>query len=320
MAAAVVELDALPDPVGPAAQDHDPPLVRLLGRRLVFVLVGRVVVRRVGFEFGRTGIHRLERSHDPARLAVLANGHVAGLPQGGQLPVGESEPLGLAQHGIVDFRDVAVAAQPFFHFDDLGDLVQEPRVDPGQPVDLVDRHAGFDRIAQIPDPLEVGYRQFRADLLQRRLLGRSPQVSAVAPESEAANLQAAQRLLQRFLERPPNRHRLADALHLRRQRLVGVGEFFEGEPRDLGYDVIDRRLEAGLGLARDVVGQFVQPVTDRQFGRDLGDRKTGGLRGQRAGAADPRVHLDHHHPACLGLNRELDVRTARLDADLADHG
>ena len=61
VAAAVVELDALPDPIRPAAENHDPLPVRVLGRRFVLVFVGRVVVGRVGFEFGRTRIDRLER-------------------------------------------------------------------------------------------------------------------------------------------------------------------------------------------------------------------------------------------------------------------
>ena len=61
VAAAVVELDPLPDPIRPAAEDHHPLLVRILGRRFIFVFVSRVVIGRVGFELGRTGIDRLER-------------------------------------------------------------------------------------------------------------------------------------------------------------------------------------------------------------------------------------------------------------------
>ena len=64
----------------------------------------------------------------------------------------------------------------------------------------------------------------------------------------------------------------------------------------------------------------MQPVAHGQLGGDLGDGEAGGLGGQRAGAADPRVHFDHHHPAGLRINRELDIRAARLDADLPHHG
>ena len=57
--AAVVELDALADAVGARAEDHD--LGPLAGPDLVLVLVGRVVVRRLGLELGPAGVDRLER-------------------------------------------------------------------------------------------------------------------------------------------------------------------------------------------------------------------------------------------------------------------
>ena len=150
--------------------------------------------------------------------------------------------------------------------------------------------------------------------------GGAPEVLAVAAEAEAAHLQPAQRLLERLLERPPDGHRLAHALHLRRQDGIGLGKFLEGESRDLGDHVVDRRLEAGHRLAGDVVGQLVQPVADRQLGGDLGDGEARGLRGQGAGAAHARVHLDDHHAAVRRVDGELDVRPARLHADLAHHG
>ena len=71
-------------------------------------------------------------------------------------------------------------------------------------------------------------------------------------------------------------------LHLRGERAVRLGELLEGEPRDLGDDVVDRRLEARGRFARDVVRQLVQPVADRQLRGDLGDRETGRLGRERA--------------------------------------
>ena len=48
--------------------------------------------------------------------------------------------------------------------------------------------------------------------------------------------------------------------------------------------------------------------------------KPGGLAGEGRGARDPRVHLDHDHAPGLRVDRELDVRPAGLDPDLADDG
>ena len=85
--------------------------------------------------------------------------------------------------------------------------------------------------------------------------------------------------LERLLECAPDGHGFADTLHLGGKRGVSFGEFLKGEAWDLGDDVVDRRLEARHGLARDVVWQFVESVANRQLGRDFRDRETGRLGG-----------------------------------------
>src|SRR6516225_7158664 len=109
-----------------------------------------------------------------------------------------------------------------------------------------------------------------------------PAVFLVAAEAEVAGLQAAQGFLQRFFEGPADRHRLADRLHLRRQRRIGVGELLERPARNFGDDVVDRRLEAGRRLAGDVVLELVKAVADGELGGDLGDREAGRFRGEGA--------------------------------------
>src|SRR5208283_3322194 len=52
---------------------------------------------------------------------------------------------------------------------------------------------------------------------------------------------------------------------------------FSGPLGNLGHHVIDGGLEAGGRLARDVVGNFVQPVAHGQLGGDFGDGEAGGL-------------------------------------------
>src|SRR3546814_16511677 len=58
-----------------------------------------------------------------------------------------------------------------------------------------------------------------------------------------ADFEPAHRLVQRLLEVATHRHHFADRLHLRGQTRVGLREFFEGEARNLGDDIIDARLE-----------------------------------------------------------------------------
>src|SRR5439155_21969781 len=74
---------------------------------------------------------------------------------------------------------------------------------------------------------------------------------AVAAQAAATNLQRAQAFLQAFLERAADRHRFANAFHLRRERRVGLREFLEGEPRDLGNDIVNGRRGARRGFALD---------------------------------------------------------------------
>ena len=149
------------------------------------------------------------------------------------------------------------------------------------------------------------------------LLGR--RARALPVEAAALLLERAQRLLQRLGEGAADRHRLADRLHRRRERVVGGGELLEREPRHLDDDVVERRLEGCRGLAGDVVGHLVEGVADRHLRGDLRDREPGRLGGQGRRARDAGVHLDDDDPAVDGVDRELDVAAAGVDADLADH-
>ena len=70
----------------------------------------------------------------------------------------------------------------------------------------------------------------------RSISSAGPEFAAAAPvaaaETVRADFEAAQRFLERFLERAADGHDFADALHLRGQRRVGLREFLEGEPRE----------------------------------------------------------------------------------------
>ena len=191
------------------------------------------------------------------------------------------------------------------------DLRQEPRIDVGQAEYFCLAHAGAQGIGDVPDALRAGIAQLGFDGFA---------VGGLLVEPVAADFQPAQRLLQRLLEGAADRHHLAHRLHLRGEAAVGLRKFLEGEARNLGDDVIDRRLERGRGRAAgDVVLQLVQGVADRQLGRHLGDREAGRLGRQRGGARHARVHLDHHHAAVVRVDGELHVGAAGFHADLAQH-
>ena len=117
-------------------------------------------------------------------------------------------------------------------------------------------------------------------------------------EAGEAGLQPAQRLLQAFLEGASDRHDLTDRFHGGGEERFGAGELLESEARDFGHHVVDSRFERRRrDAAGNVVRQFVERVANGQPGGDLGDRKTGGLRGQGRGSRYARIHLDDHEAA-----------------------
>ena len=71
VAAAIIELDSLPDAVGPAAQNND--LLLRCGRSFVFFFVSRIEIRRVTLKFRGAGIHVLVHRANAVLLAQMAN-------------------------------------------------------------------------------------------------------------------------------------------------------------------------------------------------------------------------------------------------------
>ena len=153
--AAVVELDALPDPVGTRSQDHDPGFA--CRADLVGVLVGGVVVRGARLEFGRTGVDRLEGGQHPRALPGRPDVTRSCTPQVCELGVGESEPLGPTPPGpIHGFRLRHLKRPPLLA--DAGDLVEEPRVHAGGRGHGIDRLTTAQQRLQLEDPLRRRHR------------------------------------------------------------------------------------------------------------------------------------------------------------------
>ena len=282
MDAAVVELDPLPNADGAAADDDGLPAGQ--GRSLVFLLVGAVVVGSNRLKLGGAGVHHLvHRTQVPALAQVphLFGQHVG---QGAHLDIGEAQPLGTVQQ----VRSQGLAQQPAFHVDYALHGADKPRVHIG----LAKQFIGCSVAAQgghhCPQPQVVRLQQ--ALRVAPRFLrlggGALPQQGAVA------NFQRARGLLQRGLEGTVDGHHLAGSLHLGRNLPVAVGEFVEGPAGNLHHAVVQGRLKGRPRLARNRVGNFVQPLAHGNFGGDPGDWVAGGLAGQGGAAADPGVHFD----------------------------
>ncbi len=133
--AAVVEFDALADPVRPAAQDHDFGFCR--GSGLVLGLVGGIVIGREGLEFGGAGVHELVNRQDALFKTPFADCVLRGFPELGQAAIGETPAFRLAQQIV---RGDGLLQQQL-RFDNLPDLVQKPGVDLRDCLDFGPGHA-----------------------------------------------------------------------------------------------------------------------------------------------------------------------------------
>ena len=138
--------------------------------------------------------------------------------------------------------------------------VEEPRVDAGQLVDLLDASSRARARGRPPtsadrsgSPARFCSAPSSSSSSARRPAARWPNSSPLAAE-----LERAERLQEGFLEGAADRHRLAHRLHLRGQRAIGLRELLERPARNLDDDVVDRRLERRRRQPRDVVGDLVE--------------------------------------------------------------
>ena len=194
----------------------------------------------------------------------------------------------LGSHSFGHGLSVFGGSQLFFKIHNLFDLHQKPTVNFREAENLLDGEARAQGVAKEEDAFVP---RWRDQLAPKAFGGAREDVAvaidfradapgfAVAAQAAAANLQRAQAFLQAFLERAPDGHRFADTFHLRGERGVGLREFLEGNARNLGDDVINARLEARGGFARDVVLEFVEQVADGEFGEIKFRNRRRGLTG-----------------------------------------
>src|SRR5258708_6223794 len=310
MNTAVIELDALPDPVGPRPEDDDgrAPDRGDLGR----VLVGRVVVRRTGLELRGARVDRLEHRNNPFRPASGTDVVFGAAPQPGQLRIGETEALHASPVPAVERGRPGLGDEIEAFLGDLGDLIEEPWVDARDLSQTIDRDAP----AQGRFELEGAVRRRDGGAANELVVVEviEADLGRIAVEPEPSVLEGPERLLQTLRERATDGHRLADRLHPRAQYVSLARELLEGPARHFGDDVVDRRFEARRRRPGDVVDDLVKAVPDGQPRRDLGDREAGRLRRQGRAPADARVHLDDDHLASLRGDAELDVVCPRTRA------
>ena len=171
--AAVIEFNSLADAVRATAEDDDFLGVGFAG--FVFVAVGRVVVRRGGFEFRSTGIDEAVSRNDAFFFSFGANVVLRNATCVGDLDVGETELLSAAE---VEVGEVV----SFFHDDTH--VLEEPRINLGGVEDFLDGPTLFKGNLEPEDTLGVGDDELPLDLLAGSL-----RILSVEAKAEASGLE-----------------------------------------------------------------------------------------------------------------------------------
>ena len=159
----------------------------------------------------------------------------------------------------------------------------------------------------------------RTDVVPARRVGPTVRFAGEI-DGTACLLQRAHRLLQGLGEAASDGHGLADALHVRGARPIGMRELLEREARNLDHDVVERRLEAGRRLGGDRRSGSRRACIPAPASRRSSRSGTRSPCWPAPTTANPWVHLDDDHPAGRRIHGELDVAATRVDTDrLDDH-
>jgi hypothetical protein len=242
--AAVVELDALADAVGAAAQHHD--LLAVAAHAFVLFLEGAVVVGRLRGELTGAGVHQFVHALDAKRVALLVHLALQALQQVRHLAVGVAFLFGLEEQVAGDGLQ-RVLLHFLFGEDHVLDLPQEPDVDLGEVLDLLEGDAGLDGVVHVEEAVPAGV----GEAFQQH--GHIGGLLAVGAQSVAFDLQALTGFLQGFLEAAADAHRFADALHLHAQPAVAALELVKIPARHFHDHVIERGFEEGAGAGDGVL-------------------------------------------------------------------
>ena len=305
---AVVKFHALTDADWPGAQHDD----LALTRHRDFILLcaeGRVIVRRCGFKFGRTGIDHLVAGHYAHALARGADFIHALAGDFGDGYIGQAHIL-RRQHQA---RRQGFAAQLIFHLCDIIDFIDEPFIYFRDGVNLIHRgNAAAQSFGNHEDALVVYAVEV---LLDSRII---PGGHFRHGQAVYADFQRAHSLENSAFKVAVNAHDFARGLHLRAQRLVRINELIKRPAREFHDAVVERRLKAGLGLLRYRIGDFIKRITDGNLGRNLGNRIARCLGGQGRGTAYTRIYFDNIVTVAVGVEGILRIAAA-FDAEFADN-
>ncbi len=227
MDAAIVELDALPDPVRTAAQDHD--LRFAACRGMIRCVIGREIIGCVFNAADRDCLPALDHTQSGPLLADLVFGN---LQQFRQISVRKSVLLSLDQKSI---RETAafVREELFFKNHKFLHLFQEIGLDIGHFIELFDVCAFAQGLVQNKLAFTGGLRQHGHQFLQGTLIEVLGKAQAIS-----ADFKGTDGLLYGFFIVLADAHDFAHRPHLGAKLVDGARELFKGPAGEFDDHII----------------------------------------------------------------------------------
>ncbi|KAF5059194.1 hypothetical protein DSECCO2_338460 [anaerobic digester metagenome] len=124
------------------------------------------------------------------------------------------------------------------------------------------------------------------------------------------DLEGTGRLEQTLLEAAAQGHNFAGGLHLSTQPAVCRTELVKGESGQLDRQIIQRRLEGGIGDPGHGIDDFIQMEPQGDLGGNLGDGVARGLAGQGGRTGNPWIDFNDVVVKGVGMQRQLDIAAA----------
>lgn len=227
-------------------------------------VVSRVEVVGVRGVFSSEGINSFHEGGDSECFSVSSNGVFVGRSgdEVGNLAIRETHSFRLLHQFVVDCSEVGRSFESLVHLNDVVELVEEPAIDFGQLVDLVDGIVEVEHGVGDGEETSVGGNgEGVVEILRLD----------VSLETGPSRIDLSNRLLKTLLESSSNRHHFSDTLHRRTNFTVDVLELGEIPLGNLGDDVIEGGFEASRGGLGDGVGEFGEGMAESDLGGGVGE-------------------------------------------------
>ena len=263
MDTAVVELDALPDPVGASAQNHD---FRFVGadRILVRSVVSGIIICAVRRPAHMDAFPVFFHSDGDAALPYLI---LRDLQNPAQIFIRKSVLFGCRKH-LVRGKSAFVFKQCFFLFYQFFHLLDEPDFYLGQLMDLFHRRPLAQRL--VHDKMTVAARR---DQKTQQILLRHFMIIPGIAQTVASRFQTAHRFLERFLICFSDTHDFADRTHLCSQLVFHAFKFFKCPAGKFDHHIVAVR-HIFVQCAVFSAGDVLQRQPRRQHRRYQRDRES----------------------------------------------